>query len=420
MNKKKHQTAAVRPAPGNVNVLGQLLKLVQRSVVESLAAVHGVQAQARTFSPWSHLAAMMHAQLTHALSLNDVCDSMRLKEPALRGLGITPPSRNNLSHANMVRRADFVEAVFWKTLQRLQQCEPRFAAQGRGQGPLRRFKVRVQAVDSTVLELVANCMGWAQHRRRKAAAKMHLRLDLHNFLPAFALVDRAKDGDCTRAPEVCAGLKQGEVAVFDKGYVDFPHLQQLDARGVQWVTRAKSNLLWRARRNRPLPPHDAAIVKDQEIALTGPTVRGLGLRLRRIAAWVEIDGRTQLMVFLTNNLAWSARTVADLYRCRWGIEVFFKQLKQTLKIGDFLGYSANAVRWQVWTALLVYVLLRFMAWLSQWPHALVRLFALVRTALWERIDLPGLLHCYGTAPGRLHLTGSFHTAWLPGLAPPSG
>jgi Transposase DDE domain len=156
------------------------------------------------------------------------------------------------------------------------------------------------------------------------------------------------------------------------------------------------------------------IIKDQIIALKG---RHQGMQLRRVESWVEVDGKSRTMVFITNNLAWSPRSVCDLYRCRWDIEVFFKQVKQSLKLGSFLGHSANAVRWQIFTALLVYVLLRFMAHLAGWGHGFTRLFTVTRSALWERIDLLALLKSYGTASGRLKVIGALNTAWLPGFAP---
>jgi len=123
------------------------------------------------------------------------------------------------------------------------------------------------------------------------------------------------------------------------------------------------------------------------------------------------------MVFISNNLDWSPRSVCDLYRARWDIEVFFKQVKQTLKLGDFLGHNANAIRWQAWTALLVYVLLRYAAHMSKWGHSFTRLFAVVRAAMWERLDLLGVLRSYGTAGGSFVMLGSPQTAWLPGLEP---
>lgn len=396
------------PARSNIVVLKQLLKHIPRSLISEVARETGVEAKAREFCVFSHLSSMLFAQLTHAMGLNDVCDWLRLKQAALAGVGAVPPSRNGLSHANKVRPAEFTETLFWRVLERLQNLEPSFAAGKRGRGLLRRFRVRIHAVDSTVMELFANCMDWAKHRRRKAAAKMHLRLDLHSFLPSFAIVDTAGEHDNKRAREVCAGIAAGEIVVFDKAYVDFDHLADLDARGVWWVTRAKDNMSFRVRRN--LIKDEGKIVRDQMVQIEGGRV------VRRVEAWVEVDGEDRLMVFITNNPNWSPTSVCDLYRRRWDIEVFFKQVKQTLKLGTFLGHSANAVRWQVFSALLVYVLLRFEAHLSNWGHSFTRLFAVVRAALWERVDLRALLSAYGTAGGSFKVLAALQQAWLPGFA----
>lgn len=400
------------PTRSNVIVLKQILNLIPRGMINRHALETGVAAKARTFSVLSHLSAMLFAQLSHAIGLNDVCDWLRLKSGVLARFGVTPPSKNGLSNANMDRSSDFAEKLFWSVLGHLQHASPDFAAGRKGKGLLRRFKVKIHAVDSTVIQLVANCMDWAKHRRRKAAAKMHLRLDLHSFLPSFAIVDTAKQHDNKRAREVCANIAPGEIVVFDKAYVDFEHLFDLDHRGVWWVTRAKDNMVFRVIKNHTKGHEN--IIKDQIIELKG---RHKGMRLRRVEARVEVDGKWRTMVFITNNLAWSPRSVCDLYRRRWDIEVFFKQVKQSLKLGSFLGHSANAVRWQIFTALLVYVLLRFMAHLSDWGHGFTRLFTVTRSALWERIDLLALLKSYGTASGRLKVLGALNTAWLPGFEP---
>jgi Transposase DDE domain len=368
---------------------------------------------------------MLFAQLAHVLSLNDLCDWLRLKDRALAGFGITPPSRNNLSHANKVRDASFIECIFWRTLAHLQRCEPAFGTTRPGKSRsrlLHRFKVRIHAIDSTVMELVANCMDWAKHRRRKAAAKMHLRLGLGGFLPTFAIIDTAGEHDNKRARELCAGLEDGEVVIFDKAYIDFEHLHDLACRGVQWVTRAKDNMKYRTVRNLPVPK-GGRIIRDQIIALKGAKWQGFaGRTMRRVEAWVKLDREEEerIMVFITNNTEWSASSVCDLYRARWEIEVFFKQVKQTLKLSGFLGHSANAIRWQVWSALLVYVLLRFSAHLSAWHHSFARLFAVVRAAMWERLDMLRLLRRYGTAGGSFKLLGSAHASWLPGFEPAAG
>jgi hypothetical protein len=366
--------------------------------VSKLARETGVDKKARTFSPWSHIVSLVYAQLTHAIGLNDICDGLRLHSGLLVTLrGATPPSRNNLSHANKERDASLAERLFWSVLGHLQTLQPGFARGNRGKGVARRFRRIIHVVDSTTIALVASCMDWAKHRRRKAAAKCHLRLDLHSFLPRFAIIDTAHENDAKRSRELCAAIRAGEIVVFDKAYLDFAHLFDLQERGVFRVTRAKENMAAEVIDSLPVA---GRILSDEILTLRNSAAfADYPELLRRISALVEIDGREEELVFLTNNLQWSPASVADLYRCRWSIEAFFKQIKQTLQLADFLGHSANAVRWQVWTALLVYVLLRFLAFAHTWNHSFTRLFTLLRCALWRRWALAALLRCYGTAPG---------------------
>jgi IS4 transposase len=256
-------------------------------------------------------------------------------------------------------------------------------------------------------------LDWAKHRRRKAAAKTHMRLNLQSLLPSFVIVDTAAEHDNRRARELCAGVQSGEIVLFDKGYIDFGHLRDLQERGVFWVTRAKENMDYVVVKKMPQSKDDK-IVRDEIIMLADPYKPAPEL-MRRIVAWVEIDGEQRLMTFLTNNLQWSPRSVADLYRCRWQIEVFFKQIKQTLQLADFLGHNANAVRWQVWMALLVYVLLRYLSYLSQWGHSFTRLFTILRAVLWSKLDLLDLLACYGTAGGTFRNLARPEQAYFPGF-----
>lgn len=240
-----------------------------------------------------------------------------------------------------------------------------------------------------------------------------MRLNFQNLLPAFVVVDTAAEHDNVRARELCADLKEGEIALFDKGYVDFEHLRDLDGRGIQWVTRAKENLAYEVVKKMPRSK-DENILRDQIIRLRNPDKPTPEL-MRRVVALVEVDGQEQAMTFLTNNLEWSPRSVADLYRCRWQIEAFFKQIKQTLQLADFLGHNANAVRWQVWMALLTYVLLRYLSYLSKWAHSFTRLFTLLRAAQWQKLDLLKLLAAYGTAAGSFRHLARPEQAYLPGL-----
>ena len=405
------------PTGSKFTILRQLCNYIPPHLVPQVARATGVDEQARSFSPWSHVVALGYAQLTHSIGLNDVCDGLQLNSGPLSALrGATPPSRNNLSHANKVRDAAMAEQLFWAVSGHLGDLSPSFVSGKAGKRFLRRLKRKIYLVDSTTIELIASCMDWAKHRRRKAAAKCHLRLDLQSFLPRFAIIDTARHADAKRARELCGGIREGEIAIFDKAYVDFGHLDELTERGVIWVTRAKENLQYLVVGSYPVAPR-SKIVTDEAIGLTSPTSqRKYPEVLRRIVAWVEVNGEERLMEFLTNQLAWSPTTVVELYRCRWQIEVFFKQIKQTLQLADFLGTSANAVRWQIWTAFLVYLLLRYVGFLTNWAHSFSRLFALVRTGLWRRWDLLRFLARYGTAGGSFRYLAHPEQAYFPGFA----
>jgi hypothetical protein len=405
---------SIKPTRSQFNILRQICNLIPQHTVSKIARTTGAEDKSRSFTPWSHVVSLLYAQLTHSIGLNDLCDSLQLHSSPLASLrGATAPSRNGLSHANRQRPAEMGEELFWRVVDHLGKQSPGFVS-GRRRGPAFRFKLLIHIVDTTVLELVANCMDWAKHRRRKAAAKTHMRLNLQSLLPNFVIIDTAGEHDNKRARELCAGVQSGEIVLFDKGYVDFGHLRDLDERGVFWVTRAKDNLAYEVVEKMPRSKDDK-ILQDEIIVLSNPNKPAPEL-MRRIVAIVEVDGQEREMTFLTNNLDWSPRSVVDLYRCRWQIEVFFKQIKQTLQLADFLGHNANAVRWQVWMALLVYVLLRYLSYLSKWAHSFTRLFTILRAVLWDKLDLLKLLACYGTAGGSFRNLARPEQAYFPGFS----
>ena len=401
------------PARSKFTVLRQICNYIPPFLVPQIARATGAEDKSRSFAPWSHVVSLLYGQLNHSVGLNDLCDSLQLHSgPLVSVRGATPPSRNGLSNANRERPAEMAEQLFWEVLGHLGKETPGFV-QGRSRGAAFRFKVPIHVVDTTVMELVANCVDWAQHRRRKAAAKTHMRLNLQSLLPSFVIIDTAGEHDNKRAREVCAGIKSGEIVLFDKGYVDYEHLRDLEGRGVNWVTRAKDNMAYEVVEAMPAS-HDPKILRDEIIQLTNPNQPAPEL-LRRVVALVEVDGQEREMVFLTNNLTWSPRSVADRYRCRWQIEVFFKQIKQTLQLADFLGNNANAVRWQVWMALLVYLLLRYLSYVANWAHSFTRLFTILRAVLWDKYDLRGLLDSYGTANGKFRNLARPDQAYFPGF-----
>jgi hypothetical protein len=401
------------PARSKFNILRQICNFIPPQEVSKIARDTGVEDKSRTFKPWSHVVSLAYAQLSHSIGLNDLCDSLQLHSGPLASIrGATAPSRNGLSNANRERPAEMAEQLFWRVVNSLGQQSPGFVA-GRPRGAAFRFKMPIHVVDTTVMELVANCMDWAKHRRRKAAAKTHMRLNLQSLLPNFVIIDTAGEHDNKRARELCAGIRSGEIGLFDKGYADFGHLRDLDQRGVFWVTRAKDNMAYEVVQKMP-KSRDKRILQDEVIMLSNPNQPAPEL-MRRVVALVEINCEERTMVFLTNNLQWSPRSVADLYRCRWQIEVFFKQIKQTLQLADFLGHNANAVRWQVWIALLMYVLLRYLSYVSKWAHSFTRLFTILRAVLWSKLDLLDLLDRYGTANGSFRNLARPEQAYFPGF-----
>jgi hypothetical protein len=404
-----------KPTPSKFSLLRQICNFIPPHLVPKLARDTGVEKQWRDFTPWSHVVSLLYAQLTHSLGLNDVCDALRLHSGPLSALrAATAPPKNTLSHANRTRDPKMAEQLFWAVLEHLQTLQPAFGGNRRPKFAFR-FKRLIHVVDATTIQLMARSLDWARHRRRKAAAKCHVRLDLQSFLPRCAIVDSAGEHESRRARELCASIHAGEIVIFDKAYVDFNHLADLAAREVFWVTRAKDNLQCRVVRKFQ-EGAQSQILRDDLIVLTNPPVQKIyPVELRRVTALVEVDGERREMVFLTNNVTWSAQTIADLYRCRWSIEVFFKELKQTLQLADFLGHSERAVKWQVWTALLAYVLLRFCAYVGQWAHSFTRLFALIRSALWQNCELRSLLEVYGTAGGGGRFLGTPQQAYLAGF-----
>jgi len=394
-------------------IFRQVCELIPGHMVPCIARKYGVKSRAIT--PWSHVVSMLYAQFTHAIGLNDVCDALRANRSAIASIrGAKPPSRNGLSHANKTRNPEMAKDLFWSVMRHLEQLHPGFGGSKFKKLP-RRFKRTVHVIDSSTIKLFANCLDWASHRRRKAAAKLHLRLDLHSFLPAFAVVDSAKGHDNTKAHELCASLKAGEIVVFDMAYIDYKHLYSLTERGVFWVSRVKDNMRLRCVK-RLLDKPQGRILRDDIVIVENPDKRiDYPKKMRRITAIVEVNGVDIEMVFFSNNMEWAASSICDLYKARWNIEVFFKQIKQTLHLGDFLGHNRNAIQWQVWTALVMYVLLRFLHTCSNWSHSFTRLFTCLRAVLWQRRHLIDYLQLYGTAGGSFRMQWAPQQAFLPGF-----
>ena len=406
-------------------VLKQIARWVPRGIVKEAAESHGIRY--RTFDPWSHLVTLLVVQLSGEESLNGICDIAQAMSYEWDRAGMEIPRRNTLSNANAKRDPAMAEDVFWGLFRHLSALEPDFVSKTYP-GYLARIRNhRLYALDSSTIQLVLNCIDWARHRRKKAAAKLHMLLDVASRLPAFAVVEEASHHDSVRAPDCTANLAKGDILVADRAYLDLAFLCALAMRGVFFTVRQKTNLLLDVAEElqEPCPgdagKHTTQILADEKVrpatAASSAKYTADGGCLRRVTALVEVDGHMRRMVFLTNNFAWSAKTIAELYRARWEVETFFKELKQTCQIHDFIGYSENAVKWQVWAGLIAHLLLRFTRHLAKWKNSFSRLAGIVRGCLWLKKDLFSLLDTYGTAGGWVFRRKSTRPAWIQALLP---
>ena len=390
----------------------QVCNLIPGHMIPALAREH--QIDSRKFSATSHVFSLLFGHASHAFSLNDICDSLSVHEAEfLRIRDATPPKRNTFSNANRTRDPAMAEALYWKMLGFLQDICPGFTAYGKHAGFIFRLRREIFAMDSTTLQLTLASIDWARHRRRKAAAKCHMRLNIGTFLPTFAVVEDAAHHDSVRAEVLCAALVTGDVLLADRAYVDLVFLAALNERGVFFVLRPKCNMLFDTVKKLP---GKGKILRDELVRPAGvKTAKAYPHLLRLVTAIIEVDGVEREMTFITNNTAWSARTIAELYRARWTIELFFKELKQTLQLRDFVGTNEKAVKWQVWTGLLMHLLLRFLRHVSRWGRSFSRCAGIVRSALWVKTDLGGLLRCYGTADAPHRPVLSAKEPFLPGF-----
>ena len=363
------------------SIFSQLLAIFSRSQFETTVRRHEAERGAKGFDCWTQFVAMLFCQLGRAHSLREICGGLASVEGKLQHLGVcNAPARSTLSYANAHRPAGLFEDVFYSLLGRCQALA----------GPRKfRFKNKLYSLDATVIDLCLSVFDWAKFRRAKGAIKLHLLLDHDGYLPTFCLMTegRVHEINVARILE----LPSGAVVVMDRGYVDYLWLDALDAQGVFFVTRLKENALFSIEAQLTEPK--GRILADDIIQLPGS---GKSLNpdrvLRRVVVWDEVNKRE--IVLLTNNFKLADTTIAALYKERWQIELFFKALKQNLRIKTFVGTSANAVRIQIWTALIAILILKYLQMRSrlQWSLsnlvALLRLNLFVHRDLWRWVDEP--------------------------------
>jgi len=356
-------------------MFSQILKLIPRSDFERIVRQTGAEYRSKGLSSWSQFVAMLFCQLGRAHSLREIKGGLKSCEGKLAHLGIEAPARSSLSYANGHRPWELFEQVFYGLFATV-------AAKAVGRKKFR-FKNKLVSLDSTVIDLCLSMVDWAQFRRTKGAVKLHLVLDHDGYLPCFGLITEGKVHDVRAAHQI--QFAPGTVVVDDRGYNDYRLFAKWTETGVYFVTRMKDNARFEVIEEHAVP-QNRNILKDQTIRLTGTGAQDKCPHLlRRVEAVREDTGG--ILVFLTNHHGLGASTIAAIYKDRWQIELFFKALKQNLKIKTFVGTSANAVKTQIWTALISMLLLRYLQLSSRFGWSLSNLVALLRMNLFTHRNL---------------------------------
>ena len=360
------------------SIFSQLLQLFPRYEFQKLVKQTQAERHARGFTCWGQFVSMLFCQLGRAHSLREITNGLRSCEGKLKHLGILAPHRSTLAYANEHRPWEFYQELFFLLLKRVQN-------EGIGKKKFR-FKNKLVSLDSTVIDLSISLFNWAHFRRTKGAIKLHLLLDHDGYLPTFAWITEGKVADIQIARQVV--FPSGTVVVDDRAYNDYRLFAQWISQGVYFVTKMKENALYEIIGERQAP-RNRNILKDELIQLTGYGAREkCPGPLRRIEAYDPKTGETH--VFLTNHMDWGSTTIAAIYKDRWQIEIFFKYLKQNLKIKTFVGTSPNAVKIQIWTALIALLLLRYLQLVARFAWSLSNLVALLRMNLFTHRDLPSV------------------------------
>jgi hypothetical protein len=357
-------------------MFSQILQLFPRSDFQMLVKETKAERHARGFSCWNQFVSMMFCQLGRAHSLREICQGLSSCEGKLLHLGIDgAPHRSSLAYANEHRPWELYHKLFFQLLERCHKDAP-FKKKFR-------FKNKLVSLDSTVIDLCVSVFDWAKFRRTKGAIKLHLLLDHDGYLPCFGVITEGKVHDVKVAWSL--SFEPGTVVVDDRGYNDYGLFAKWTEEEVYFVTRMKDNALYTVVEEREVPKN-RSVLKDQIIFLSGSGAwEKCPYALRRVEVWDE--EKQQTLVFLTNHFGFGASTIGAIYKERWQIELFFKALKQNLKIKTFVGTSPNAVKIQVWTALIAILILRYLQLKSKFSWSLSNLVALLRMNLFTYRDL---------------------------------
>ncbi len=351
-------------------IFHSMLKFIPRHQFDALERHHNTGRKARKFSRWSQFVHLMFMQLTGRVSLRDGIQSINSRAKNLYHLGAKPVSRSTFADANSKRPASLYEALFEKVYQRCRVISPKHKF---------KFKNKLYSLDASVIDLSLGAFPWASFRHTKAAVKIHTLLDHSGYLPSFVAITDGKTHETKIAQSLT--LEKGSIVAEDRAYTDYSWFANLHENGIFFVTRQKTNAVYRVIERKPVNKKQG-LTSDQIILLSGSKKTECPYPLRRVG-YRDSESKKHY-VFLTNNFKLSAKTIADIYKERWQIEIFFRWIKQNLKVKAFIGNSRNAVMTQIYVAMITYLLLSIIKFLSSISGSLQTILRVVQLNLFRR------------------------------------
>jgi hypothetical protein len=360
-------------------IFGELLKLVPRYEFERAVKQYQGDRYVKSYTTWQQYITILFSQIKQKDSIRDIVMGIGAYETRWYHLGLSGVHRSTFSDANNKRAFQIFEDLFYHLLSRCKDLTPKHRF---------KFKNPLYSIDASVIDLCLSVFPWAKFRKTKGAIKMHCLYDHSGSLPSFLTITDGKKHDVTVAKSVTFPLSPDSIVSIDRAYIDYQWLNSLDENGVWFVTRAKSNIDCIVTGQHPVS--GKGVRKDQTILLSGPRTKTYYRKELRIIEFFDEETNKHL-TFLTNNFKLAASTIASIYKSRWQIELFFKWIKQNLKIKSFLGTSKNAVLTQIWVAMSYYLLLTYIKYQTKYAHSLLTLSRLIRETLFERKNLIDIL-----------------------------
>ena len=366
-----------------LTLFAQIISKLDKVRFSKLVKAKGTDKHQKGYNSWTHLVSMLFCQFAKSQSVRDISNGLRSATGNLNHLGVSrAPSKSNISYQNKHRDSSLFRAYYFEMLRHLGQ-----------QAAFRQVKFKIRSkvflLDATTISLCLSLFDWARYKTAKGAVKMHTLLDFDGSLPAYVNITEGRTADNKGAHDI--PLIKGSVIVADRFYNDFTLLNVWDSNGVFFVIRHKENLQFTTIRENELPEgRHQHILMDEVIELSSKTSNAkYPGRLRRVSVWD--DKNRQVIELITNHMIWTANTIGELYKSRWQVEIFFRDIKQLLHIKSFVGTSENAVMIQIWTALITIMILKALKSMARYGWHLSNLVAFIRLNLFVKIDLQAWL-----------------------------